>query len=58
MAEIHDKLNRINIYFLKENHDHPMYDKDWGDVGSMAQVNEYLGEIMEFLGIDPNAKSY
>jgi hypothetical protein len=30
--QIHDKLCRINIYFMKEKHDHPMYKKHWGYV--------------------------
>jgi hypothetical protein len=58
LKQIHDKLCRINIYFMKENHDHPMYSKNWGNVGSLSKVNNDLGEIMEFLNIDPNAKSY
>lgn len=58
-AGITDKVQRVAIYFIKENHDHEMYDKHRHDIDAMvAYVEPILSELMEFLDIDPKAKSY
>jgi competence protein ComGF len=57
LDKVRDQLTRVNIYFIKENHDDPMY-QTWGDAGKMAQVNQHLAEIMSILQIDPEATAY
>ncbi len=55
---IRDKLSRITIYFIKEDHSHPMYMNTWNEVVAMQAVDDFLRRVMKILTIDPEAKSY
>jgi hypothetical protein len=57
-ARIHDQLSRIMIYFIKEDHTHEMYNAHRDIDEMVAYVEPILTEIMEYLQIDPEARSY
>ncbi|GHU07459.1 hypothetical protein FACS189431_2070 [Alphaproteobacteria bacterium] len=58
MAGVRYDLKCINSYCLINRRKPNVYDRNWADVGSVAHVVELLEEVMKFLDIDPNTKSY